>query len=122
MASIGIWLFHFLILRGVKQAAFINTVVTFAKAIPIMVFVVILLFVFKYGTFRLNIQRRERGLHVSWRRVRLRPQHLYEHAAAQGGDRGGEHRGRGAGTRARRWTLHDVPDHSRCGGLLALES
>ena len=56
VASIGIWLFHFLILRGVKQAAFINTIVTFAKVIPIMVFVVILLFVFKYGTFHLNIQ------------------------------------------------------------------
>ncbi|QGZ56934.1 basic amino acid/polyamine antiporter [Paraburkholderia acidiphila] len=56
VASIGIWLFHFLILRGVKQAAFINTIVTFAKVIPILVFVVILLFVFKYGTFQLNIQ------------------------------------------------------------------
>ncbi|WP_321945252.1 basic amino acid/polyamine antiporter [Paraburkholderia sp. J10-1] len=56
VASIGIWLFHFLILRGVKQAAFINTIVTFAKVIPIMVFIVILLFVFKYGTFQLNIQ------------------------------------------------------------------
>ncbi|MCC8405145.1 basic amino acid/polyamine antiporter [Paraburkholderia sp. MMS20-SJTN17] len=56
VASVGIWLFHFLILRGVKQAAFINTIVTFAKVIPIMVFIVILLFVFKYGTFHLNIQ------------------------------------------------------------------
>ncbi len=56
VASIGIWLFHFLILRGVKQAAFINTVVTFAKVVPILVFIVILLFVFKYGTFRLNIE------------------------------------------------------------------
>ncbi|MBB2925856.1 basic amino acid/polyamine antiporter [Paraburkholderia silvatlantica] len=56
VASIGIWLFHFLILRGVKQAAFINTIVTFAKVIPIVVFIVILLFVFKYGTFHLNIE------------------------------------------------------------------
>ncbi|WP_395061717.1 basic amino acid/polyamine antiporter [Paraburkholderia silvatlantica] len=56
VASIGIWLFHFLILRGVKQAAFINTVVTFAKVIPIVVFIVILLFVFRYGTFHLNIE------------------------------------------------------------------
>ncbi|WP_028208646.1 basic amino acid/polyamine antiporter [Paraburkholderia nodosa] len=56
VASIGIWLFHFLILRGVKQAAFINTIVTFAKVIPIVVFIVILLFVLKYGTFHLNIQ------------------------------------------------------------------
>ena len=43
-------------LRGVKQAALINTVVTFAKVIPITVFVIIFLFVFKYGTFHLNIQ------------------------------------------------------------------
>ncbi|MFC0396871.1 basic amino acid/polyamine antiporter [Paraburkholderia rhizosphaerae] len=56
VASVGIWLFHFLILRGVKQAAFINTVVTFAKVIPILVFIVILIFVVKYGTFRLNIE------------------------------------------------------------------
>ncbi|CAG9251082.1 basic amino acid/polyamine antiporter [Paraburkholderia unamae] len=56
VASVGIWLFHFLILRGVKQAAFINTVVTFAKVIPIIVFIVILLFVFRYGTFHLNIE------------------------------------------------------------------
>ncbi|WP_042260223.1 basic amino acid/polyamine antiporter [Paraburkholderia heleia] len=56
VASIGIWLFHFLILRGVKQAAVINTIVTFAKVIPIVVFIVILLFVFRYGTFHLNIE------------------------------------------------------------------
>ncbi|WP_233870510.1 basic amino acid/polyamine antiporter [Paraburkholderia adhaesiva] len=56
VASVGIWLFHFLILRGVKQAAFINTIVTFAKIIPIVVFIVILIFVFEYGTFRLNIE------------------------------------------------------------------
>ncbi|WP_321932320.1 amino acid permease, partial [Paraburkholderia guartelaensis] len=56
VASIGIWLFHFLILRGVKQAAFINTIVTVAKVVPIIVFIVILLFVFKYGTFQLNIE------------------------------------------------------------------
>src|SRR3546814_11070621 len=35
-ASVGIWLFHFLILRAVQQAAFINAVVTVAKVIPIL--------------------------------------------------------------------------------------
>ncbi|WP_353189427.1 arginine deiminase family protein [Pandoraea pnomenusa] len=55
VASVGIWLFHFLILRGVKQAAFINTAVTFAKVIPILVFIVILIFVFSRGTFQPNI-------------------------------------------------------------------
>src|SRR5262245_27211639 len=38
VASVGIWLFHFLILRGVREAAFINTVVTVAKIIPILLF------------------------------------------------------------------------------------
>lgn len=56
VASIGIWLFHFLILRGVKQAAFINTVVTVAKVVPIVVFIVILVFAFKLDMFTLNIR------------------------------------------------------------------
>ncbi|WJF91990.1 basic amino acid/polyamine antiporter [Paraburkholderia bonniea] len=56
VASVGIWLFHFLILRGVKQAAFINTVVTFAKVIPIIVFVVIMILAYKADMFTLNIQ------------------------------------------------------------------
>src|SRR5579864_6319196 len=54
VASIGIWLFHFMILRGVQQAAFINTVVTVAKVIPILVFIVILIFAFKMDLFRVN--------------------------------------------------------------------
>jgi arginine:ornithine antiporter/lysine permease len=55
VASIGIWGFHFLILRGVQQAAFINTVVTFAKVVPIIVFVLIALFAFKLDLFRFNL-------------------------------------------------------------------
>ena len=54
VASIGIWLFHFVILRGVQQAAFINTVVTVAKIVPILVFIIILFFAFKLDLFRLN--------------------------------------------------------------------
>ncbi|ONG54033.1 arginine-ornithine antiporter [Pseudoroseomonas deserti] len=53
-ASIGIWLFHFMILRGIQQAAFINTVVTFAKVIPILAFVVILLGAFCLDLFGAN--------------------------------------------------------------------
>jgi arginine:ornithine antiporter/lysine permease len=55
VASIGIWLFHFLILRGVQQAAFINSIVTVAKVIPILVFVVIVFFAFKMDLFRFNL-------------------------------------------------------------------
>jgi arginine:ornithine antiporter/lysine permease len=54
VASIGIWLFHFMILRGVQQAAFINTVVTIAKIVPILVFILILFFLFKFDLFRTN--------------------------------------------------------------------
>jgi len=54
VASIGIWLFHFMILRGVQQAAFINTVVTIAKIIPIVVFIFILIFSFKLDLFQEN--------------------------------------------------------------------
>jgi arginine:ornithine antiporter/lysine permease len=54
VASIGIWLFHFLILRGVQQAAFINSIVTVAKVIPIMVFIVICFVAFKMDLFRFN--------------------------------------------------------------------
>ena len=55
VASIGIWLFHFLILRGVQQAAFINSIVTIAKIIPIIVFVVLAFFAFKMDLFRYNL-------------------------------------------------------------------
>ncbi|MBV6303400.1 basic amino acid/polyamine antiporter [Candidimonas humi] len=54
-ASIGIWLFHFLILRGVQQAAFINAVVTVAKIIPILAFIVMLIVAFKLDLFRTNL-------------------------------------------------------------------
>jgi arginine:ornithine antiporter / lysine permease len=54
VASIGIWLFHFMILKGVQQAAFINTVVTVAKIVPIVIFILILLLSFKLDLFREN--------------------------------------------------------------------
>jgi len=54
VASLGIWMFHFLILRGVQQAAAINKIVTIAKVIPILVFIVILIFAFKMDLFRFN--------------------------------------------------------------------
>lgn len=54
VASVGIWLFHFTILRGIQQATFINTVVTIAKIVPILVFIVILIFAFKADMFALN--------------------------------------------------------------------
>ncbi|EHM03203.1 arginine/ornithine antiporter [Acetobacteraceae bacterium AT-5844] len=38
ISSIGVWVVHAMILRGVKQAAVLNTIVTVAKIIPILIF------------------------------------------------------------------------------------
>jgi arginine:ornithine antiporter / lysine permease len=54
VASIGIWLFHFMILRGTQQAAFINSIVTVAKIVPILVFIVLLIVAFRYDLFSTN--------------------------------------------------------------------
>lgn len=54
VASIILWGFHILILRGVKEAAIINTIVTYAKIIPIAVFIIVLAFAFKSDIFAFN--------------------------------------------------------------------
>ena len=54
LASAGVWFFHYLIARGVRQATVINRIVTVAKLIPILVFVVIVLLSFNAGTFADN--------------------------------------------------------------------
>jgi arginine:ornithine antiporter/lysine permease len=50
----GIWLFHFMILRGVEQAAFINSIVTVAKIVPILVAILAFVFAFNYQQFSEN--------------------------------------------------------------------
>ena len=54
VSSVGVWLFYFLILRGVKQAAMINRIATVAKVVPILVFIVIAVIAFKGGVFADN--------------------------------------------------------------------
>lgn len=51
ISSIILWAVHFMILRGIKEAAFINKVVTVAKIVPIFVFIVFMAFVFQYDLF-----------------------------------------------------------------------
>jgi len=41
LSTVGVWAFALLILRGVKEAATINKIVTVAKVIPILVFAVV---------------------------------------------------------------------------------
>jgi arginine:ornithine antiporter/lysine permease len=50
-ASILLWVVHFMTLRGVHTAAAVNTIVTIAKVLPILTFVVIALIGFKMGLF-----------------------------------------------------------------------
>lgn len=53
-SSIGVWLFCFLILRGVKEAAIINRIATIAKIVPILTFIVIAIIAFKADVFTEN--------------------------------------------------------------------
>ena len=50
-SSIILWSVHFMVLRGIKEAAFINQVVTIAKIVPIFVFIIIMIFAFKSDLF-----------------------------------------------------------------------
>ena len=54
VSSICIWVFHFTVLRGVQQAAAINKVVTVAKIVPIILFILILAVSFKGHLFAVN--------------------------------------------------------------------
>lgn len=55
VSSLILWSFHFLILRGVKQAAAINAVVTVAKIVPIFIFLGVAFFAFKSDIFTSNL-------------------------------------------------------------------
>jgi len=61
LSSVGIWAFAWLILRGVQQATAINKIVTIAKVIPIVVFVLLALFTLDTGVFADNLQAKGLG-------------------------------------------------------------
>ena len=54
VSAIGVWLFAFLVLRGVKDAAVINYIVTIAKVVPILLFIVIAAIAFEADVFADN--------------------------------------------------------------------
>jgi arginine:ornithine antiporter/lysine permease len=53
-ASALLWGVHILILRGIKEAAALNTIATFAKIVPIFLFIIIVIFAFKADVFAQN--------------------------------------------------------------------
>ena len=58
-ASCLLWMVHALVLRGVQTAALINMVTTFAKLIPLLIFVICTFIAFRWDTFMLDFT----GLH-----------------------------------------------------------
>lgn len=53
-ASACLWLVHMLVLKGVKEAAFINIITTLAKLVPLFLFVIITIIAFNWDKFTLN--------------------------------------------------------------------
>ncbi|MDF2489914.1 MAG: amino acid transporter [Pseudomonas sp.] len=54
-ASLLLWAVHFLVLRGIKEAAFINLVTTIAKVVPLALFALICVFAFRLDIFTADI-------------------------------------------------------------------
>jgi arginine:ornithine antiporter / lysine permease len=53
-ASICLWLIHALVLKGIKEAAFINVVTTVAKLVPIFLFILLGILAFNHDKLTLN--------------------------------------------------------------------
>ncbi|WP_402463424.1 basic amino acid/polyamine antiporter [Isoptericola aurantiacus] len=61
LSSVGLWLFFLLVRRGIHEATAINRIVTVAKLIPIVVFVLLALFVMDPSVFAGNWEVRSYG-------------------------------------------------------------
>jgi arginine:ornithine antiporter/lysine permease len=53
-ASVLLWTVHFVVMRGIKEAAFINQITTVAKIVPLIMFIVIAAVAFKADVFTLD--------------------------------------------------------------------
>lgn len=81
VSSIGIWAFHFMVLRGVKEAAAINRIVTIAKIIPLLLFLVLVLFALKPDVFAANL----------WGGIGVAQEYLHAHGDIVGAVPGTQH-------------------------------
>lgn len=53
-ASVVVWVVHALVLRGIQGAAVLNAVVTLAKVVPLLLFIVVVASAFQMSTFKLD--------------------------------------------------------------------
>lgn len=51
LGSVLLWVYHFMISRGIKNASFLNAIFTVAKIVPLLLVILLGLFVFKPGIF-----------------------------------------------------------------------
>ena len=56
VSSVGVWAFHLMISRGVKEATAINQIVTVAKLVPLVVFLAILVFALRPAVLVANLR------------------------------------------------------------------
>lgn len=61
-ASALLWGTHFLVVKGVQTAAFVNTITTVAKVVPLLVFVVVCAIGFRYRLFSFDFWGQDSGL------------------------------------------------------------
>lgn len=62
VASALLWVYHLLILRGIQEASFLNAIITIAKIVPLVIFILIGFFAFKVGTFTADFWGGSAGL------------------------------------------------------------
>ena len=77
VSTVGVWLFHFLIARGVRDAAVINRIVTIFKILPILVFIVVCSDLLRRGRLRRQLDRQR--VRRAGRPQRAGPQHDADH-------------------------------------------
>ena len=65
VSSVLLWAYFLLISKGVQQAAVINTIVTIAKVIPILVFIIVTIVYFDFHTFKENLSGNYPGYSLS---------------------------------------------------------
>jgi arginine:ornithine antiporter/lysine permease len=53
-SSIFVWMVHWLVSRGIKEASLVNLIATIAKIVPIIIFIVFTFLAFKLDLFKLN--------------------------------------------------------------------
>lgn len=67
--SILLWIIHWLVLRGTQTAAGINKLATFAKLIPLSLFIILAIFAFKIDIFQFDFSGVEIGKPI-WQQVK----------------------------------------------------